>query len=522
MIACVGAGYWGKNLVRNFHALGVLSSVAEQDPSIRRALSKEYPDVQISSSLDDLLRDSRIRGVAVATPAATHAEIIRKTLLADKDVYVEKPLCLSVTEGKELVDLASQRGRVLMVGHLLWYHPAVWALKKLVESGSLGPLKYIYSHRLNFGRVRREENVLWSFAPHDISVILGLTGEMPSEVSAHGGNFLDNLVSDVALASLSFPSGVKAHLFVSWLNPFKEQKLVVVGERQMAVFDDVEPEKKLLLYPYLVEQVGGAGLPILKKEAAQVVAFDKTEPLKSECLHFIECVKSRNTPRTDGEEGLRVLTVLDRCQTALNGKYSPLTKTPSVKSAPPDFFAHESSFIDSGVEIGAKTSIWHVSHVLKGSKIGECCRIGQNVVIGPNVVVGNGVKIQNNVSVYEGVTLEDGVFCGPSMVFTNVMNPRSEIPRMHELKSTLVKRGASLGANCTIVCGLTIGEYAFVGAGAVVTANVPAYALVVGVPAVQKGWMCRCGAKLRFRGRLGKCVECKQQYRKLRKEIQPL
>lgn len=177
-----------------------------------------------------------------------------------------------------------------------------------------------------------------------------------------------------------------------------------------------------------------------------------------------------------------------------------------------DYFVHESSYVDQPSTIGAGTKIWHFSHVLKDSVIGERCNIGQNVVIGPNVKIGNNVKIQNNVSVYDGVELEDDVFCGPSMVFTNVINPRSHVLRKHEYRKTLVKRGASMGANCTIVCGVTIGEYAFVGAGAVVTKDVPAYALVVGSPARVKGWMCQCGEKLEVSGSSAKCTVCGAAY----------
>ncbi|HIE66291.1 MAG: DapH/DapD/GlmU-related protein [Nitrospira sp.] len=196
--------------------------------------------------------------------------------------------------------------------------------------------------------------------------------------------------------------------------------------------------------------------------------------------------------------------------------------TPGSQKDSPAYFAHESAFIDDGVQIGKGTKIWHVSHVLKGSCIGENCKIGQNVVIGPKAVVGNNVKIQNNVSVYEGVTLEDHVFCGPSVVFTNVFNPRSEIPRMNVLKSTLVKRGATIGANCTILCGITLGAYAFIGAGAVVTKDVPDYALVVGNPARFSAWFCRCGVKLKMMGKTSKCSECGLSYRKEGNRLEPL
>ena len=365
-----------------------------------------------------------------------------------------------------------------MVGHLLWYHPAVLKLKELIDQGELGRIQYIYSNRLNLGKIRREENILWSFAPHDISIILGLVGEMPHRVSAEGGNYLHDQIADVTVSMLSFPSGVKAHVFVSWLHPFKEQKLVVVGDRSMAVFDDTQERDKLVLYPHGISWKNH--VPVVTRAAAQVVPIEAREPLRDECAHFLESIATRQSPRTDGAEGLRVLSVLERSHDALrrshDAAHGAMASTPAEPMAAPPapvmaapssapksvavagsrghgVVVHDSAFIDDDVEIGDGTAIWHVSHVLKNSKIGRNCRIGQNVVIGPSVTVGDGVKIQNNVSVYEGVTLEDDVFCGPSMVFTNVVNPRSEIRRMSELRPTLVRRGATFGANCTIVCG---------------------------------------------------------------------
>ena len=516
-IACIGAGYWGRNLVRNLNELGVLSSVCEIDPQTRAHLKSQYPNVTFTDAVEEVLADPEIRGVTIATPAVRHAELVRQALLAGKDVFVEKPLALSVGEAQKLNDLASNRQLVLMVGHLLWYHPAVLKLKNLVEDGELGRIEYIYSNRLNLGKIRREENILWSFAPHDISVILGLVGEMPDAINAQGGNYLHDQIADVTVSLLSFPSGVKAHIFVSWLHPFKEQKLIVVGDRQMAVFDDLETENKLVLYPHAITWKNH--LPIPTKAKAVPVPVESTEPLREECLHFLQCMQTRQTPRTDGNEGLRVLTVLQRCQEALQGK-RPVAEPVSPK-AQPSYFVHESAFVDEQVDIGAGTTIWHVSHILKNSRLGKNCRIGQNVVVGPNVSIGNGVKIQNNVSVYEGVTLEDDVFCGPSMVFTNVFNPRSEIRRMDELRPTLVRRGATLGANCTIVCGITIGQYAFVGAGAVVTKDVPDFALVTGNPGRIAGWMCVCANRIDFDdGHVsGKCRACRRLYRRTGSEV---
>lgn len=508
-VAVVGAGYWGKNLVRNFAGLGALSAVCDSNTDTLRALGEQYPQCRTFVSYAEVLSDETIRAVAVATPAEAHANAVREALLAGKDVFVEKPLCLSVKEGEELVTLAKKKNLILMVGHLLWYHPAVLKLKELIRTGELGRIQYIYSNRLNLGKIRREENILWSFAPHDISVILGLLNETPDGVLAQGGNYLHQHIADVTISLLSFRSGVKAHIFVSWLHPFKEQKLIVVGDRKMAVFDDLEKKDKLILYPHSIDWKDN--LPIANKAEAQRVELEQGEPLRAECQHFLDCVATRTKPRTDGEEGLRVLSVLQRCQEALEQKAGP-HRTPAQKLDRP-YFAHESAFVDEGVDIGAGTSIWHTSHILKGSRIGKNCKIGQNVVVGPRVAIGDGVKIQNNVSVYEGVTLEDHVFCGPSMVFTNVFNPRSEIPRMNELRQTLVKRGTTLGANSTILCGITIGRYAFVGAGTVVTKDVPDHALVVGNPGRVTGWMCLCGVKLRVKGKKAACPTCGQQYK---------
>lgn len=498
--------------MRNFADLGVLTWICDVSTERQVQFSAAYPLVKQAESLDTVLADPEVAGVAIATPAETHGQFVRQALLAGKDVFVEKPLALTVAEGQELVAIALAKQRILMVGHLLWYHPAILKLQELIEAGELGRIQYIYSNRLNFGKIRREENILWSFAPHDVSVILGLIGEMPDEIHAQGGNYLHDRIADVTVSLLSFPSGVKAHVFVSWLHPFKEQKLVVVGTRKMAVFDDMEKKDKLLLYPHSIDWRNH--IPVAHRAESQPVELDWIEPLRAECAHFVECIENRATPRTDGNEALRVLTVLDACEKSLK-QPNRIMDRQSFKGEQP-YFAHESAYVDDGVEIGEGTTVWHFSHILKNSIIGKNCRIGQNVMIGPNVNIGDGVKIQNNVSVYEGVTLEDSVFCGPSMVFTNVFNPRSEIGRMGELRPTLVQRGASLGANCTIVCGVTIGQYAFIGAGAVVLKDVPNFALVVGNPGRIIGWMCICGNRINIddQAESGACQVCRRIYRK--------
>ena len=487
-VAVVGAGYWGRNLVRNFHQLGVLAGVCDERATALAEAEKQY-GVRTTSELEDFLVDPSIDAIVIAVPAAQHYEVAKRCLLRYKDVYVEKPLALRASEGKELIDLAAKHRRILMVGHILEYHPAILELKRLISEGELGRIQYIYSSRLNLGKLRTEENILWSFAPHDISAILFLLGETPTIVSSHGGNYLNGGIMDTTLTSCEFKSGVNAHIFVSWLHPFKEQKFALIGDKKMAVFDDMESDRKLVLYSHRINWVDR--IPVAEKAAGEVVVLPKQEPLRRECEHFLECLRTGQAPRTSGESALRVLEVLEACESSAKQKGLPVQVGVAA-----DYKAHQTAVIDPGCEIGEGTHIWHFSHVMSGSRLGRDCNLGQNVVISPGVKVGNNVKIQNNVSVYTGVELEDDVFCGPSMVFTNVVNPRSHVSRKHEYRRTLVRKGASIGANSTIVCGVTLGRYCFIAAGAVITKDVPDYALMIGVPARQAGWMCYCGVRL--------------------------
>lgn len=494
-VAVIGIGHWGKNLVRVFAGLGVLAAMCDRNADLLQKFSEQYPEADAVSDYSEILKRDDISAVILATPAEFHSEQARLAIVAGKDVYVEKPLCLSEDDGRELARLAKEYNCILMVGHLLWYHPAVLRLKELIKNGSLGRIQYIYSNRLNLGRLRREENVLWSFAPHDISVILGLTEEMPESVQAQGGNFLHQQIADTTVSLLNFKSGLRAHIFVSWLHPFKDQKLIVVGDKQMAVFDDTAPwEGKLVMYPHTIEWNGT--VPVANRALGKAEVLKEEEPLQKECEHFLDCMETRHQPKTDVNEGLNVLKVLKACQKAMEeGELVILEGEKTSESTDKGYF-HPTAVIDEGVVVGNGTKIWHFSHLLKGCRIGENCVLGQNVMIGFNVVIGNGCKIQNNVSVYQGVELEDYVFCGPSMVFTNVINPRSEFSRRDKFQSTKVCKGATLGANCTIICGVTIGRYAFVGAGTVVTVDVPEFALMVGNPAKQIGWVSKHGERL--------------------------
>ena len=314
-IAHVGHGYWGRNLARNFHELGHLAVVVDSYPAAAEAAAKSY-GVR-AASFEDVLADPGIAGVSIASPAGLHHAQAKAALLAGKHVYVEKPVSLDLADAEELCRISEERGLTLMVGHLLQYHPVYVRLRGMVEAGELGRLLHVYSNRLSLGKFRAEENVLWSFAPHDISMILGLTGEEPDGVTAQGTVSFTSGVADLASVQMRFPGGTRAHVLASWMHPFKEQRLVVIGDKAMAVFEDSQPawEDKLLLYRHGFDRSGPA--PVPAKADAERIAVDKTEPLKEECRHFIDCIETGARPRTDGREGLGVLRVLDRAERAL-------------------------------------------------------------------------------------------------------------------------------------------------------------------------------------------------------------
>lgn len=494
-IALVGSGYWGKNIARSLHELGALYAICDANQDVGSAMAARF-NVPFFGAVDDVLKRDDIDALAIATPAKTHFSLAWQALNAGKDAYVEKPIALDVRDAEELAKCADSNSRILMVGHLLQYHPVFLRMKHLVRQGAVGRLLHVYSNRLNFGKLRREENVLWSFAPHDISMILALADEMPSHVVALGHNYLHPSVADTTVTHLKFASGLNGHIYVSWLHPFKEQKLIVVGETGMLVFDDIKPwTEKLAHYQHRVEWRDG--VPSTANADRQFIAVDECEPLKEELTHFLTCVADRTLPRTDAAEGIAVLRVLNAADESMRMNQAvTLGSDATAPKGDDSYFAHETVAIDDGAEIGSGTRIWHFSHILGNSRIGANCSIGQNVSIGPDVTIGSDCKIQNNVSVYKGVTLEDNVFCGPSMVFTNVITPRAHVERKDEFAPTLVKRGASIGANATVICGRTIGAYAMIGAGAVVTKDVLDHALVVGNPARQIGWVSATGERL--------------------------
>ena len=323
-IALIGCGYWGKNLCRNFYNLHSLECVVDATENGKETARSIAPDTKIYSCIEDAICDPEIKGIVIATPAETHAELSIRAMEAGKDVFVEKPMALSIEDAHQMQKVAEQTDKILMIGHLLEFHPAVLKLRNLIDTGVLGKINYVYSNRLNFGKVRTEENALWSFAPHDVAVILRLLDQSPVEVSSSGGSYLTEDIADITVSNLRFGDDSRAHIFVSWLHPFKEQRLVVVGEKKMAIFNDVNPfGEKLRLYPQTVEFDGK--VPVLKKEDAQFIEHADEEPLKNECSHFLECIKTRRQPLTDAKSSIEVLKVLHACQSSIDSGGKPIT-----------------------------------------------------------------------------------------------------------------------------------------------------------------------------------------------------
>ena len=329
-IGLIGCGAWGKNLLRNFSNLPgcVLLSCCDEDPKQIEKLRPNYPKVEFTQDDKEIIENPNLDAVVISTPPASHFKLCKAAILADKDVFVEKPLVLDVKEGEELAALAEEKKRILMVGHIMEYHAATMKLKEYIDKGELGKVYYLYSTRVNLGKVRDIENALWSFAPHDISMILFLLEKDPTSVTATGECYLQKGIEDVAFMTMHFPDGVMAHIHVSWLDPHKDRKLTVVGNKKMAVFDDTRSAEKIWIYDkgvetkqdystygeYLSLRFGDILIPKIKS----------TEPLKVECQQFIESIQNRKPPRSDGRDGLRVLKVLDAAQRSLKMGGSPV------------------------------------------------------------------------------------------------------------------------------------------------------------------------------------------------------
>lgn len=319
-IAVIGCGKWGLNHVRTANGIfgKHLKWACDSDPGSEAKVKDLAPECVFTAVMSKIADDASVNSVIVSTPAETHFSIARQMLEADKNVLVEKPITLKSEEARLLNEIADERGRILMVGHLLLYHPAILKIKEYIEGGRLGKLQYIYSNRLNLGTIRAEENILWSFAPHDISVIQYFAGSIPERVTATGSIFVQDGIHDTTLTILDFNDNIQAHIFVSWLHPFKEQRLVVIGDKSMMVFEDTLKENKLKYYRKGFEVIDGT--PVKIDSEFENVEFEKTSPLELEQLHFAECVKNGIRPRTDGINAIEVLETLERAQSELMKK----------------------------------------------------------------------------------------------------------------------------------------------------------------------------------------------------------
>lgn len=308
-VAVIGCGAWGKNLVRCFASLDALEAVVDNTPETMERLAAQYGCRALTE--DEAIADPMIDAIVIATPPSKHLETALQAIAAGKHVYVEKPLTLDSASATQMVDAAHAAGLVLMTGHILQFHPAFRALKAIVREGGLGEVLRINANRLNLGAVRREEDALWCLAPHDISMVLGLIGERASVVEAFGEKLLRSDISDAVTVRLGFPAGEQAFIHVSWLHPYKEHRLSVIGSAGMAVFDDTLPwDKKLQLYPHQVSLEGDT--PTVSRAEPEPVAIVQSEPLLDECAHFLDCIRDGAEPITSGTEALAVMDVLER------------------------------------------------------------------------------------------------------------------------------------------------------------------------------------------------------------------
>lgn len=484
-IALLGVGRWGQNLLRLLYQRQVIAKVWTRSPHAHSELQKAYPGLTWTAELTDIWEDPAIAAVVIATPADTHPYFIESALQAGKDVFCEKPVAFSAHQLRTLNDLARSRGRLLMGGHILQYHPAVAEIRRRLAAGALGKLMAIYAERTGMGRFPLTENALWGLAIHDLDLLLSLLGNEPESARVAAQTAIDPAQPESVEVHLTFPGGIRAYVRASWLHPERRRRLTLIGTEGALLWADEQRPGTLTYFPYRFAWENGR-VPHLLPTEGQLLPLPDTEPLAAEIDHFLECLSTRTEPRTSAQALLPTTALAEKLARQL---------LPEADSPKP-YFVHPTALVDDDVEIGEGTKIWHFSHILRGSRIGKNCVLGQNVVVGPFVKVGNHCKIQNNVSLYYGVELEDGVLCGPSCVFTNDKYPRAFIERRNEFLVTRVRQGATIGANATIMCGVTIGRFAMIGAGAVVTQDVPDHALVVGNPARQVGWVCTCGETL--------------------------
>lgn len=507
-ICLIGLGRWGKNIFNTIYKLDALYAVCEMNIDLLNQYKKLYGENLIYlNDINEIKNHNKIKAVIIATPAVTHYDVCKKCLLMNKDVLVEKPFVLKYTDGEELCDIARLKEKILMVGHLMQYHPYIKTIQDLLKTNTLGKILYIKSNRLNLGQLRYDENVLWSFAPHDISIILSLLNHKDLiKMSCNGLSLLNKPIADITTTKFYFKDNQYAEINVNWLYPFKEQSLIIVCEYGMLYFKDDRVNPELIYYknPIKYSVVNSLNDNV---EKIKINVDISTTPLEHELIHFIHCIKTRETPLTDGRfEGLPVVKILEQSQKELEKNQEDLEKEDVEKedlekedlekNEYENVFIHPSAIIGKNVKIGKGTKIWHNTHIVDDVVLGENCNIGQGVYIGKGVKMGNNCKVQNNVNIYSGVECEDGVFFGPNCTTTNDKTPRALYPKNGKYIKTIIKKGATIGAGAVIVCGIELGIECMIGAGSVVCKNVPDRMLVVGNPAKIIGIVDEYGNKM--------------------------
>jgi UDP-2-acetamido-3-amino-2,3-dideoxy-glucuronate N-acetyltransferase len=507
-IGLIGFGRWGKNHARVLNELGNLRLICDASSDSLAEAEKLYPAVALCSS-PEAINPDLLDAVVLASPAGTHAQLALWSISKGLHVLVEKPLALTLASGRRVAAAAREAGVTLQVGHILEYHPVRHQIRTLLAENRLGRLLSARLVRTNLGTVRDVEDVIFSFAPHDIAFALELAGHLPRAVTATGMDLLGRGIADTATMVLHFdlPEPFYVQILSSWLEPRKEHRSLLVGEKGMLVWNDTAGERSLT-WTRTETLRGDGNVASVRRVADEDIPPADGEPLRAELVDFLRAIKGGSTPMAGADSALGVLAVLEACRIS-----SERGRRVELSELDRDYFVHETAEVHPTAEIGAGTSVWHHCHIMGSTTIGEGVTLGQNCFVAAQVEIGRGARIQNNVSVYEGVELGEEVFVGPSAVFTNVRYPRAFVSRKSEYEKTRVGRGATIGANATIVCGVSIGEYAFVAAGAVVTKDVPAHALVGGVPAVRSGYMCRCGERLEFSPALNAtCHRCQRLY----------
>lgn len=527
-VVVIGAGQWGFNHVLKLISMKRLLGVVDSSERALDVAKKKLADAKFSldhisfcTRLEDLPLD-RVKkaAVVIATPPTTHYEIAKDAISRFKGILIEKPMCTKYEEAQELIQIAQENNVVLMVGHLMRYsQPHQEFIRTAHENVISGDAQRVKMTRKKFGTIRTKENVLWSFAPHDISMLLAITGDTrPLSVRCVGQKVVSSEMEDFITLTVNFEGCLRAEVECSWLHPSKERKTIVYGKKGCMILDECVSDDDPG-YANKVKSFSWSFDPNHGKQRLDGNIKDKTPPgtsavtqdaLVDELKHFLSCVSSGSSPLTDGKEGAQVLLLLQGAEDSLrkqgaeiqlqdiinaSRKKMQTLATGANGNTAESVFVHPTAVIDDGASIGSGTKVWHFSHIMSGSRIGEKCNFGQNVYIGGRAKLGNNVKVQNNVSIYDGVEIEDDAFLGPSCVLTNVKTPRSFVNRKAEYIPTKIGRGATVGANATIVCGVNIGEYAFIGAGSVVTKDVRPYELVYGNPAAQHGWVSKDGVR---------------------------